>query len=69
MGLGEYGTFRVRRYDYGLEPRTTTLEIHRGQFAGLVAAGVIDDFAAAWPALWGAQGQNVWRRLDQILPQ
>ena len=38
VGLGEYGTFRVRRYDYGLEPRTTTLEIHRGQFAGLVAA-------------------------------
>ena len=67
VGLGEYGTFRVRRYDYGLEPRTTTLEIHRGQFAGLVAAGVIDDFAAAWPALWGAQGQNVWRRLDKIL--
>ena len=31
VGLGEYGTFRVRRYDYGLEPRATTLEIHRGQ--------------------------------------
>ena len=67
VGLGDYGAFRVRRYDYGLEPRTTTLEIHRGQFAGLVAAGVIDDFPAAWPALWGAQSQNIWRRLDKIL--
>ena len=67
VGLGEYGTFQVRRYDYGLEPRTTTLEIHRGQFAGLVAADVVEAFADRWPALWGAQGQNVWRRLDQIL--
>ena len=67
VGLGEYGTFQARRYDYGLEPDFTTLEIHRGQFAGLVALDVVDSFAASWPALWAAQGQNVWRRLDEIL--
>ena len=67
VGLGEYGTFQVRRYDYGLEPRITTVEFHRGQFAGLVALDVIDSFGASWPALWGGQGQNIWRRLDEIL--
>ena len=67
VGLGEYGTFQVRRYDYSLEPRTTTFEMHRGQFAGLVAADVVEVFADRWPALWGAQGQNIWRRLDKIL--
>ena len=67
VGLRDYGTFQVRRYDYGLEPRITTLEIHRGQFAGLIALDVIGGFADNWPALWAAQGQNIWRRLDKIL--